>query len=91
MIVAVQNDTLILSMIEIVDYSLLVRIIYDENEKINYIRIGIIDYIRKYTWDKKLEHYIKMVLNGFADPTIINPDHYKNRFEKEISNYFIGV
>ena len=91
MIVAVQNDTLILSMIEIVDYSLLIRIIYDENEKINYIRIGIIDYIRKYTWDKKLEHYIKMVLNGFADPTIINPDHYKNRFEKEISNYFIGV
>ena len=36
MIVAVQNDTLILSMIEIVDYSLLIRIIYDENEKIRF-------------------------------------------------------
>ena len=54
--------------------------------------MGIIDYVRKYTWDKQLEHVVKIVLNGFkAPPTIVDPNDYKKRFNDAIKDYFIGI
>ena len=89
--ISVHNDTLFLSKMGVVDYSLLLQIYYDEKNKVNYIRMGIIDYIRKYTWDKQIEHYTKFFLNGFVVPTITKPNDYKNRFQDAIKNYFICV
>ena len=91
---ALLNDTLILSKMNIIDYSLL--LILDETEKekdgLNLIKLGIIDYTRKYTWDKQLESYGKILMNGISvKPTIINPEAYRNRFIKEIEKYLIGV
>ena len=89
--ISVHNDTLFLSKMGVVDYSLLLQIYYDEKSNVNYIRMGIIDYIRKYTWDKQIEHYTKFFLNGFVVPTITKPNDYKNRFQDAIKNYFICV
>ena len=63
-----------------------------ENDGLNLIKLGIIDYTRKYTWDKQLESYGKILMNGISvKPTIINPEAYRNRFIKEIEKYLIGV
>ena len=95
LLLSVHNDTLFLSKMGIIDYSLLLHIIKDkkfrDNSKHNLIRVGIIDYIRKYTWDKKIEHILKTIINGFNSPTIINPDDYKDRFISAIKSYFIGI
>ena len=95
LLLSVHNDTLFLSKMGIIDYSLLLHIIEDnrmkDNFKHNLIRVGIIDYIRKYTWDKKIEHILKTIINGFNSPTIINPDDYKDRFISAIKSYFIGI
>ena len=90
LLVSVYNDTLFLSKMGIVDYSLLLYI-KDTNDKHSLIRVGIIDFIRKYTWDKRLEHFVKTIINGFNSPTIINPNDYKERFISAIKSYFIGI
>ena len=90
LLVSVYNDTLFLSKMGIVDYSLLLYI-NEKDEDHSIIRVGIIDYIRKYTWDKKVEHFVKTIMNGFNSPTIINPCDYKERFIAAIKSYFIGI
>ena len=90
LLVSVYNDTLFLSKMGIVDYSLLL-LINKKDDKNRKIRVGIIDYIRRYTWDKKLEHFVKTIINGFNSPTIINPTDYKERFISAINSYFIGI
>ena len=90
LLVSVYNDTLFLSKMGIIDYSLLLYI-KELNKNNSEIRVGIIDYVRKYTWDKKLEHLVKTIINGFNSPTIINPYDYKERFLSAIKSYFIGI
>ena len=91
---AIHNDSLVLTKMNVIDYSLL--LILDETEKDNnglsLIKLGIIDYTRKYTWDKQLESFGKILMNGISvKPTIINPEAYRTRFMKEIEKYLIGV
>jgi hypothetical protein len=86
---ALYNDSLMLNNLEVVDYSFL--LIIDESDKnCKLIKIGIIDYIRKYTWDKFLEYGYKKMINKF-NPTIIKPEEYRKRFFNTIENYFIGI
>ena len=68
------------------DYSLLVGL--DEN---NLLIVGIIDYIRKYTIDKKVESFIKQVVDQSKLPTIVSPHVYKNRFIEAMDRYFLPV
>lgn len=83
---AIENDTLMLSNINVVDYSLLV--VFTEERL---FKIGILDYMRKYTWDKQLEHIGKSIMNKFENPTIVNPEDYRKRFMKELFYCFIGI
>lgn len=73
------------------DYSLLVGI----DEQRQELAIGIIDFIRQYTWDKQLETWVKAsgILGGpkNAAPTVISPKQYKKRFRKAMSTYFLMV
>ena len=73
------------------DYSLLVGIDEEKRELV----VGIIDFMRQYTWDKHLETWVKAsgILGGpkNATPTVISPDQYKKRFRKAMSTYFIMV
>ena len=100
---ALKNDSQFLKNEGVIDYSLLIIFEGDNNTSNNnkkemtedknfkLIRLGIIDYLRKYTWDKQLESYSKKFINGFANPTIINPDSYSQRFMEKIQRYFIGI
>jgi 1-phosphatidylinositol-3-phosphate 5-kinase len=64
---------------------------FSEKEKSHcLIKLGIIDYIRKYTWDKKMEFYGKSIIYR-DNPTIVDPNVYRDRFYKAISRYFVGV
>jgi 1-phosphatidylinositol-3-phosphate 5-kinase len=83
------NDTLFLSIINIVDYSILVGFDEEKHE----IVVGIIDYLRQYDIVKKVERMGKSVgmLTGQAEPTIIQPPQYRKRFSLAMERYFMTV
>ena len=80
---SVFNDTLFLQRQNVMDYSLMIAI--DENRK--ELVVGIIDCIRTYTWDKKLETWIKD--RGKNRPTVTSPREYKNRFREAMGRYVL--
>ncbi|XP_013591628.1 PREDICTED: putative 1-phosphatidylinositol-3-phosphate 5-kinase FAB1C isoform X2 [Brassica oleracea var. oleracea] len=88
---AIWNDTSFLATVDVMDYSLLVG--FDEDRK--ELVLGIIDFMRQYTWDKHLETWVKAsgILGGpkNAAPTIISPKQYKKRFRKAMTTYFLTV
>ncbi|KAI0882262.1 uncharacterized protein GGS22DRAFT_49737 [Annulohypoxylon maeteangense] len=86
--VSVWNDTLFLARQNVMDYSLMIAV--DEAKK--ELVVGIIDCIRTYTWDKKLESWIKD--RGFAGggrnrPTVTSPKEYKSRFREAMARYIL--
>ncbi|KAK6931003.1 Phosphatidylinositol-4-phosphate 5-kinase, core [Dillenia turbinata] len=88
---AVWNDTSFLASVDVMDYSLLVGVDDESKELV----LGIIDFMRQYTWDKHLETWVKAsgILGGpkNASPTIISPKQYKKRFRKAMTTYFLTV
>ncbi|KAL3511564.1 hypothetical protein ACH5RR_024281 [Cinchona calisaya] len=88
---AVWNDTAFLASIDVMDYSLLVGVDQEKHELV----LGIIDFMRQYTWDKHLETWVKAsgILGGpkNALPTVISPKQYKKRFRKAMTTYFLMV
>eukprot|EP00958_Prasinococcus_capsulatus_P030441 scaffold8110_cov403-Prasinococcus_capsulatus_cf.AAC.5 len=60
-----------------------------------YLVVGIIDFLRQYTWDKMLETYVKSssIVSGSnsANPTVISPSQYKKRFRKAMASYFVLI
>ena len=84
---AIENDTEFLSKHNLIDYSLLLII----DNKNALIRMGIIDYLRLYTWDKNLESIGKKMIKAGATPTIINAIDYRKRFQEAMNKYFMGV
>jgi len=89
--VAIQNDTQFLASVSVMDYSLLVG----KDSETGELVVGIIDYVRKYTWDKQLETWVKssyIVQRGKAEiPTIISPKQYRIRFQDAMWVYFVMV
>ncbi|OMO88078.1 Chaperonin Cpn60/TCP-1 [Corchorus olitorius] len=88
---AIWNDTSFLASVDVMDYSLLVGVDEERKELV----LGIIDFMRQYTWDKHLETWVKAsgILGGpkNASPTIISPKQYKKRFRKAMTTYFLTV
>ncbi|TXG61716.1 hypothetical protein EZV62_013079 [Acer yangbiense] len=88
---AVWNDTAFLASVDVMDYSLLVGVDEENHELV----LGIIDFMRQYTWDKHLETWVKTsgILGGSknATPTVISPQQYKKRFRKAMTAYFLMV
>ncbi|KAK2074384.1 hypothetical protein P8C59_008592 [Phyllachora maydis] len=87
---SVWNDTLFLARQNVMDYSLMIAV--DEAKK--ELVVGIIDCIRTYTWDKRLESWIKD--RGFAGggrnrPTVTSPKEYKSRFREAMARYILEV
>lgn len=82
---------MLLQSIDVMDYSLLVGVDEEKHELV----LGIIDFMRQYTWDKHLETWVKAsgILGGpkNASPTVISPMQYKKRFRKAMSAYFLMV
>ncbi|VFQ66533.1 unnamed protein product [Cuscuta campestris] len=88
---AVWNDTSFLASVDVMDYSLLVGVDEERKELV----LGIIDFMRQYTWDKHLETWVKAsgILGGpkNASPTVVSPKQYKKRFRKAMTAYFLTV
>ncbi|KAG8194044.1 hypothetical protein JTE90_028386 [Oedothorax gibbosus] len=87
---AISNDTQFLVDQSVMDYSLLVGL---EEEK-GQLVVGIIDYIRTFTWDKKVEMLIKSsgILGGHGKlPTVVSPELYKMRFSEAMDSYFLWI
>ena len=83
---ALHADSQFLAKHGIVDYSLLVSCHTDDQKSIVYA--GIIDYIRTYTWDKKIETIVKSMGGQGQSPTVISPENYRTRFLKQMDQYF---
>jgi len=82
------NDTLFLAKMNVMDYSLVMGIDEGNHELV----VGIIDCIRTFTWDKKLESWVKergLVGGGAKEPTVVTPRQYKNRFREAIERYLL--
>nr|POF07899.1 putative 1-phosphatidylinositol-3-phosphate 5-kinase fab1c [Quercus suber] len=88
---AVWNDTSFLESVDVMDYSLLVGVDDERKELV----LGIIDFMRQYTWDKHLDTWVKAsgILDGpkNASPSIISSKQYKKRFRKAMTTYFLTV
>lgn len=102
----VHNDTLFLAKSNVMDYSLLVGIDQDRKQLVigivgnlshvtNWcVSMCLLDYIRTYTWDKKLESWVKesgLLGGGGKEPTIVTPGQYKKRFRDAMERYFTMV
>ena len=83
---AITRDTQFLADHSVMDYSLLVGC----DESTNELVIGIIDYIRTFTWDKRLEMVLKKNIIGTM-PTVVSPDTYRHRFLESMDRYFLYV
>ena len=83
------NDSLFLSIINVVDYSIIVG--YDDVR--HEIVVGIIDYMRQYDMIKRMESMGKSVgmMVGKEEPTIIPPQQYMRRFQAAMEKYFMTV
>ncbi|KAG1149379.1 hypothetical protein G6F37_002529 [Rhizopus arrhizus] len=87
---SLHNDTLFLSNRNVMDYSLLVGIDTERQELV----VGIVDFIRTFTWDKKLESWVKesgILGGGGKEPTIVSPRQYRIRFREAMERYFLMV
>jgi len=75
---SILNDTLFLTIINVLDYSILVGIDEERNELV----VGIIDFMRQYDILKQMERVGKSIpmVVGSEAPTIIQPPLYKARF-----------
>ncbi|KAG7452179.1 uncharacterized protein BT62DRAFT_926393 [Guyanagaster necrorhizus] len=85
---ALYNDSKFLADINVMDYSLVCGVDSQNNELV----VGIVDYIRTYTWDKKLESWVKESAflggAGRGEPTIVTPKQYRQRFIGAMDRYF---
>jgi len=86
---SILNDTLFLSIINVLDYSILVGI---DSERMELV-VGIIDFMRQYDILKQMERVGKSIpmVVGQEAPTIIQPPLYKQRFTNAMERYFMTV
>uniref|UniRef100_A0A4W3JLS6 1-phosphatidylinositol 3-phosphate 5-kinase n=1 Tax=Callorhinchus milii TaxID=7868 RepID=A0A4W3JLS6_CALMI len=87
---SIHSDAYFLSSHLIIDYSLLVG----RDDTSDELVVGIIDYIRTFTWDKKLEMVVKStgILGGQGKmPTVVSPELYRTRFCEAMDKYFLMV
>lgn len=47
------------------------------------------DYIRSFTWDKRMENVFKKVVGQGKTPTIVQPEEYQSRFIAAMHSYFL--
>lgn len=83
---SISADTKFLSSHSVMDYSLLVGV--DEGTK--KLVVGIIDYVRTFTWEKRMEMIFKTTC-GKKMPTVQDPEVYRGRFLESMLKYLLAV
>ena len=86
---ALYNDSLFLADMNVMDYSLIVGLDKQKQELV----VGIIDFVRTFTWDKRVESFVKETAllggAGKGEPTIITPKQYRIRFLSFLDKSFL--
>ncbi|EPQ28998.1 uncharacterized protein PFL1_03288 [Pseudozyma flocculosa PF-1] len=86
---ALYNDSLFLADVNVMDYSLVVGVDRRRGELV----VGIIDFVRTFTWDKRVESFVKETAllggAGKGEPTIITPRQYRTRFLTFLDKSFL--
>jgi len=96
------RDTAFLASINVMDYSLLCALVYPQNAcsgqayplgrmgrgRPHTMRVGIIDYLRDFTVEKRLESHLKRGLVGEEMTTVVEPARYASRFVDSMMAYF---
>ncbi|PWN19696.1 hypothetical protein BCV69DRAFT_300006 [Microstroma glucosiphilum] len=90
---ALVHDSQFLAEMNIMDYSVIVGIDTSDEENHELV-VGIIDFLRSYTWDKRVETFVKeqSSLLGAAKgelPTVITPKQYASRFLSFLDGIFL--
>jgi len=92
---AVHRDSDFLDRCDMMDYSMLVGVAAPKDGKgRGRLVLGIVDYIRTFTWDKKVEQMVKqsgIVGGDRRQPTIVSPNIYSARFKEAMYKYFVLV
>jgi len=71
-----------------------VILLFERTEKNTFCLSSCVDYIRTFTWDKKLETMVKSsgILGGQGKmPTVVSPELYRARFIAAMDQYFMPV
>jgi 1-phosphatidylinositol-3-phosphate 5-kinase len=86
---ALRRDCDFLSEAEVIDYSLLVGVDIESGQ----IRIGIVDYLRRFDIVKRVENRVKAVaqLATNVEPTVVQPSRYGERLLRASERYFMSV
>jgi 1-phosphatidylinositol-3-phosphate 5-kinase len=85
---ALWNDTLFLSNLNVMDYSLVVGVDTINRELV----VGVVDFLRPFTWDKQIESWVKDFGGARrAEPTVITPVLYRRRFRSFMDRYLPSV
>lgn len=89
--ICINNDSLCFQKSHIIDYSLLTII----DKKSKTIRFGIIDYLQEHNvwrlFETNYKKFRNRILDNAGDPTIIEPEKYRDRFTSFAKQYFIVV
>lgn len=90
---ALKHDSDFLADMNIMDYSVIVGVDTSDEQNRELV-VGIIDFLRSYTWDKRVETFVKeqSSLLGAAKselPTVITPKQYANRFLKFLDSILL--
>lgn len=86
------NDTAFLLAMDVMDYLLVIGFVEDGDQKL--LRVGIIDCIRTFTWDKRVENWVKgnnLMGKKGKDPTVVTPKQYRIRFREAMERYILEV
>ncbi|XP_026190827.1 uncharacterized protein LOC34623015 [Cyclospora cayetanensis] len=86
---ALKEDLELLQRLEVVDYSLLV-VLYEETGELCF---GLIDFFRRYTWDKQVENIGKSIayMTSGLQPTVLSPADYRQRFAEALGGFFTAA
>ena len=75
---------------KIIDYSLMIALDQYEADRFLNVQIGIIDFLQKFEFKKKVEYKFKHMI-GLKNYSVVPPDQYAQRFLDTVNKIFVEL